>query len=347
MILNAYAVLDGFVGLLRLILGIVVVVLAVSAWRHWGPLASAERRDRLEDRYYLLFVQALLLLGLNFASWPLLYLLLQSYVPEWPEVMCIYGVTRIGTGSLGPSRFLPALLTILQIAKPVLVFVSGAWFVLYLLNRRTRTAPITSRVLAVMAIMGVLAVADALAETTYLAIPKKEEFYSGGCCAEAFDSTARSSRFLPEALLEADYDRWLSVAYFGINGLMVLGTAGYGFRPRPAKAALLPLLLASLIAIPVSGVFLIEIGAPAILRRPFHHCPYDLVSVAPWALLGIAWFAWASFSVGWACVAACFADVPETSGHLQQTSRALMLSGAACYLLSLVMMSVELLSARP
>jgi len=88
--------------------------------------------------------------------------------------MCIYGVTRIGTGSLGPSRFLPTLVTVLQATKPALVFLSGAWFVLHTLNRRTRTASLTGRVLVLLVLAGSLAVADAAVETAYLVIPKKE-----------------------------------------------------------------------------------------------------------------------------------------------------------------------------
>src|SRR4051794_36975076 len=114
MILNAYSVLDAFVALLRLPLGLLAVALGAAAWRRWHRLAGPEDRKPLEDRNYLLSLLALLVLGLNLAAWPLLYLLLQSYVPEWPGVMCIYGVTRIGAGGVGSSRFLPGLLTALQ-----------------------------------------------------------------------------------------------------------------------------------------------------------------------------------------------------------------------------------------
>src|SRR3954454_9138633 len=143
MILNTYAVLDAFLSLLRGMLGLLVLWLGVSAWWTWlrrppGP----EGRKELEDRGYLLFLLAGLLLALNVLSWPIFYLLLQSYVPEWPEAMCIYGVTKIGLGSLGPARFLPTLVTALQATKPFLVFLSGAWFVLYLVNRRTHTEPL-------------------------------------------------------------------------------------------------------------------------------------------------------------------------------------------------------------
>src|SRR5947209_7714606 len=147
MILNAYAVLDAFTSLLRFPLGLLVLGLGLVAWRRSRWSAGAEARQSLEARNYLLSLVALLLLALNVGSWPLLYLLLQSYVREWPGVMCIYGVTRIGSGSIGSSRFLPALVTTLQAMKPALVFLSGAWFVLHLVNWRTRTAPLTGRIL--------------------------------------------------------------------------------------------------------------------------------------------------------------------------------------------------------
>src|SRR5205823_3152370 len=103
-------------------------------------------------------------------------------VPEWPGVMCIYGVTRVGAGSAGISRFLPGLIATLQALKPLLVFGSGAWFVLYLLNRRTRTGPLLGRVFLALVACGVLTVADAGVELAYLFIPKKEEVLATGCC---------------------------------------------------------------------------------------------------------------------------------------------------------------------
>src|SRR5438034_2096252 len=102
MILNAYAVLDAFVSFLRLGLGFLVLWLGLSAWWMWVRHAPVnEGRKALEDRCYLLFLLAGLLLALNVLSWPIFYLLLQSYVVEWPGIMCIYGVTRIGVGSIG------------------------------------------------------------------------------------------------------------------------------------------------------------------------------------------------------------------------------------------------------
>src|SRR5690242_14227943 len=103
MILNAYAVLDGFVLLLRLLLGCLVFALSLAYPVKECLSITVNRKDR-EDRFYFLFLSAIVLLALNIACWPLFYMLLQSYVSQWPGVMCIYGVTRVGAGSQGASR---------------------------------------------------------------------------------------------------------------------------------------------------------------------------------------------------------------------------------------------------
>src|SRR5579885_440917 len=217
MILNAYAVLDAFVSLLRLGLGLSILYLGAFAWRTWRRNRESVNGPSSEDRLHLLLLLAGVMLWLNVLSWPTFYLLLQSYVPEWPGVMCIYGVTRIGTGSIGPSRFLPSLVTALQTMKPILVFLSGAWFVLHLINRRTRTAPWTGRVLALLLLSGLLGIADAAIEIAYLVIPKKEQFLSVGCCTIAYTEDTESGRLLPKIRVDARQAPWLYAAYYTIN----------------------------------------------------------------------------------------------------------------------------------
>jgi hypothetical protein len=345
MILNAYAVLDLFLSLLRVGLGLLVVVLGVSAWRVRGrQTAGFESATFLEDRCYLLFLLAGILLVLNVLAWPIFYMLLQSYVPEWPGVMCIYGVTRIGTGSLGPSRFLPALVTILQLTKPALVFLSGAWFVLHLLNRRTRTGTLTGRVLLLLPLTGLLAAADAGVETAYLVIPKKEVFLSTGCCTEVFDAQDRGSRFLPATLLgEKDSPR-LFTAYYALNAGMVLALGGCArlCRRRFPVGWLGPLLLGAVAALLVNVLFLIEIAAPRLLHLPNHHCPYDLVSRAPESLVAVALFLLGSFVVGWICVVGWLGNRPEADQFLPRTMGQLCRLGILAYSWSVLMMTVEL-----
>ncbi len=347
MIWNAYAVLDVFLSGLRLGLGIVVAVQALLVLRWWARRAGPEDAAHVEDRGYLLFSLAGLLLGVGVLSWPIFYLLLQSYVAEWPGVMCIYGVTRIGLDSAGVSRFLPTLLTGLQAVKPALVFLSGAWFVLYLINRKTRTAPLTGRVLVVVLAAALVAAGDAAAELAYLAIPKKEELPSGGCCTFAFDARDRLTRYVPGVLVGEDVVPWLYAAYYGVNLAMVLalGVAHPCLRTARPFGVLLLLVLGTVLATIVNGIFLVEVFAPRVLHLPYHHCPYDLVSGAPESLLAPVLFLGGSFAIGWAWLAAWLARSPETEACLPATIRGLVYLGIFGYAAALVTASLELLLA--
>lgn len=259
--------------------------------------------------------------------------------------MCVYGVTRIGTGSLGASRFLPPLLEALQLTKPGLVFLSGAWGALYLLNRQTFTAPLTGRVLSVLLLVtALLGTGDAAAELAYLAIPKKEDLLDRGCCTVPFDSASDASALQPApALLGAGQEHRLWFHYYAINIGMILalgGAALLGRRLRPIW--LVPLLLYSVLSVAVSAVFLVEVAAPRLLRLPYHHCPYDLIPKAPESLVAIALYLFGAFAVGWAGVVAWLGVGPEARplvpGMVQRFLRLALLG----YLGSLVMTSVEL-----
>jgi hypothetical protein len=340
MILNAYAVLDGFISLLRLFSGLLVIVLAAFAWRQWRRAPLPEQRQTLEDRSYLLFLLSFLLLGLNLASWPLFYLLLQSYVPQWPDVMCIYGVTQVGKGTLGTSRFLPALVETLQFSKPALVFLTGACFVLYWINRRSISSPVLGRVLLGLFILGVVDVVDAGTELAYLVIPKNEKFPSLGCCTVSPDS---ASRFVPTALIGPENHSLLYGAYYGVNLGMILLLAASLRSARPlAWRNLLPLLAGAALSVVVNAVFLVEIAAPRILHLPEHHCPYDLVGSAPESMLSVALFLGGCFCVGWSFVARCLGRCPETAPFLPQVVRGLYACAIFGYLLSLVLITTEL-----
>ncbi len=340
MILNSYAVLTAFVALLRLLLGLLVLGLGIATWR--GRAESPEERATLEDRNTLVILLTLLLVVLNVASWPLLYLLLQSYVPEWPGVMCIYGVTQIGADSPGPGRFLPGLLRLLQLTKPALAFAGGAWFVLYWLDRRTRTAPLLSRLFAVLLPLGLLAAADAAAELAYVGIPKKEEPPAGGCCVTA-DSRGLE-RFLPPVLVGDAGRPWLAAAYYGANLGLALTLLAVGRRRAsvPGSAVMALLLLAGVADLAVSGVFLVEVAAPALLQLPYHHCPYDLIPQVPEAVVAVALFLAGLFGLGWACVARWFGRCPETEPFLGDAVRGLLRWSAGAYLASLAMLALEL-----
>lgn len=344
MIVNSYAVIDTVLGLSRLGLGVFVVCQGLSAWTTWHRHKDApEARQAIEDRCYLLFLLGGLLLLLNVLSWPVFYLLLQSYVPQWPGVMCIYGVTRIGLGSLGLARFLPLLVDVLELLKPALVFASGAWFVLYLVNRRTRTAPLTGRVLVLLTVAGLLATADAAAEVSYLFIPKKERFLSAGCCTAILEDEARTARLLPRALVgDTDVPRLYAAYYLG-NLLMATATTIAGRqarRIRPGTYA--ALLLGAGAVLVVNSLFLVDAAAPRLLHMPDHHCPYDLVAGAPTSLVAVALLVAASFCIGWACVARWLGSVPGSRAPVPFGARRLLYAAALGYVGSVVILSTEL-----
>jgi hypothetical protein len=339
MILNTYAVLTAFVALVRLVLGGLVVAAGAAGLRH--RTATPDDRARDEDRGTLTVLLAVVLVGLNLASWPLLYLLLQSYVPEWPGVMCVYGVTKIGEGSLGPSRHLPDLLRALQLAKPALVFAGGAWLALHLLNRRTRTAPLRTRLAALLIPLGGLAVADAAAELAYVAIPKKEVFPTAGCCTAGADD---AERFRPTGRT-GDADRpWLTATFYGANLCLIAALAAATRRPGPVpgSAGLALLLAGGAGALFAAGLFLVEVAAPTLLHLPYHHCPYDLIPRAPEAVLAVAGYAAGFFLLGWAGVLRWAGRCGEAEPFLGPAVRGLLRLSFWAYLASLAMLSLEM-----
>jgi len=349
MILNPYAELDGFLTLFRLVLAASVLINGVRAWpKHRGGLSQVRKED-FENRCYLLFLCALVLLALNVASWPVFYMLLQSYVSTWKAggVMCIYGVTQIGSGSIGVSRFLPGLLHVEETLKPVLVFVGGAWLVLYLLNRGTRSAPLAGRVLLLLVVLGLLATGDALAESAYLIIPKKEEVASSGCCTAVFDSAGDASRFLPQALVGDGYRSWLYGGFYAVNSSLVLALfAVLRFaRLRASTFWLVAILTLTVFSLGFNGLFLVEVIAPVLLHLPYHHCPYDLVPGAPESMVAVGMYLFSVFAVGWACVASWLGRDRETETQMPVLVFKLLGLGLFACLASLVMISLELILA--
>jgi hypothetical protein len=338
MILNSYAVLDLALSSLRLIIALLVIALAAQAWRRAPRPLFADERDALDDRVYLVSLLGLLLVVLSVLSWPLLYLLLQSYVGQWPGVMCIYGVTRIGTGSISASRLLPGLLTALELSKPALVFCAGAWLILYWIHRQTATGPLVPRLLIALMVLGLLGAADAIAENAYVLIPKQNESLPSGCCTNVFDDPAYGIALAPDPVLGAVDRPVLTAAYFALNVGMVLALSGAAARPR----RLLFALTGAMVVLPVTIAFLIEVAAPIVLHLPYHHCPYDLIPAAPEITIAVALFLGATFCVGWACVAAVWGNCAESQPFLPADIGAIVRVGRFGYLASMAMIAVEL-----
>lgn len=332
MIVNPYAILDALIAVLRLPLGIALVGLGMAAWLQTRRANTPESRTALENRSYLLITIAVVVQWLNVLSWPLFYLLLQSYVAEWPGVMCVYGVTQIGVASAGPSRFLPLLLFGLQLFKPALVFASGAWFVLYQLNRQSRSGTLLGRVVLLLALLGILAVADAAAELTYLVIPKKEVFPWSGCCTEAI---AAARRMAGPAPLFGPQDQTLLVGAFAVvMAALALMIVWQLSRPASSPILLTMTALAAGLALPVSYWFLADIVAPRVLHLPNHACAYDLLPRSPGAVAAVIAHFLGCFAVGWANLVYWLGNHPETGGAVAGIVRRWLRVALVSYALS-------------
>ncbi len=342
MILNGYAILLLLMDAIRLPLALIVVTKGFSAVLTDPRAIDSERRKSLEDQSYLLMVLVIWLVSLNVLSWPLLYWLLQSYVPEWPDVMCIYGVTKIGTGSLGTSRHLPGVIGAVQLLKPLVMFLCGSWFVTHWLNRKTANGVLLRQVLACSLFVGLASIADSSLEASYVLIPKRVDLPSVGCCTML--GRAQGSEVFGSTWREENGHAWLSHAYYAVNVLMIAALTRHlsQVRTQATILSLGSLMIGGIVAAAVSFLFLHEIAAPQILHLPDHHCAYDLISRAPESVVGIALFLFGSLAVGWAGVTFWLGQHPATSicAHVM-LDRVLFLALFG-YLSSLILISIEL-----
>jgi hypothetical protein len=355
MILNAWAVIIAFLIVVKVSLSILTIAagLRVARTQGYRSTQDAIRFEAAENQYPLLFLAAAVLLVLALASWPLFYVLLDSYVPEWPDVMCIYGVTQVGTGSVGPSRFLPGLVRAIECTKPAAVLVIGVLLVLHWINRQTKTAPLSGRVLVAILAVGFIGIADAAFESAYLLIPKREDYISTGCCTVALQGRSLTARYLPDSILDSNRQLAIGVAHYGLTALLVLGLIAAIVLSRRAGGSpivcrwLAPLLFVGAgLSLVTGGIFLTDTVAPVLLGLPFHHCVYDLVSTVLESGVAIAIFVLGSFSVAWGCIACWLGRVAETDAILRELLPRLFRVAIFGYTTSMGMISVSLILAQ-
>src|SRR5262249_5257433 len=139
-------------------------------------------------------------------------------------------------------------------------------------------------------------------------------------------------------------ERWLSTAYFAVNIalLFALIAARKVTAARQLTVALAPLLTLASFAAWIAKSFLVDVAAPALLHLPYHHCPYDLLPQVPEVVLAIVYFVAGSFFLGWAAVVCWLGRAPETEPFLAETIRTLLGASFWSFLLSLLLMSLEM-----
>jgi hypothetical protein len=258
--------------------------------------------------------------------------------------MCIYGVTKIGEGTIGPSRFLPPLLRVLEISKPSIVFASGCFVVTYLLYRSGYSGPLLKKMFLLLVTIGAISVADASAEGAYLVMPKKEIYPNSGCCVGPSAGIAHRRKETPAGLTSEAQQPWVRVSYYLANGLVVALLLVHFVADSGGSSGkrMLWLLFACAGSLPVNLVFLIDVAAPKILGLPFHHCLYDLPIHAPESLLGAVLTVVGSFSVFWAAVAHWTTGARASAPCVRQLVSKLLFLALFGYVGSVVFFTVEI-----
>ena len=336
MLSSGYVALGAFVSASQFAAAAWAMVVGLQAWLcrngHRPDVAS----DRLEGRTYLAALLGYLVLGLSLISWLVFYLVLDSFVPQWPGAMCIYGITQFGSGMSGAVGWLPTLITVLQSLKPLLVFTAGAALVLYRFYRQLGTRTLLPRIASLLFVVAVLAMLDAATELGYLAIPKYEKMPSSGCCSAAIGVEK------VQALSQREQQKW-QWSYYGLHAVMIgLLWRGIVKRGPPASAQLLLVTATALATFGISMRFLIDVASPRLLHLPYHRCLYDLVPGVPESGVALGLLLWGTFCVGWSAVVAWLGRAPESVAAAANETRRWYAYALVGYAGSVVMLSLDL-----
>lgn len=291
--LDAFSAIVAFLASAEALLGGAALLLALREFRAAADPAEEHRRP-------LLALVAGTLLVLSLASVPLFHLLLASFVPRWPGIMCVEGVRRIGTGSLGAAGWLPAILAVLDATRLLVPFAAGAWWILRRLPGPP--APTVRRAAIAAAALGAVAFLDGALATAYVVIPKAEVYPTAGCCIAPRAAAEREAGLVAVGR-EEESRAPLSAALAG--GGAVLGAGALLLRRRggggrAGAAALAALALGGAALLLPAGTFLSRVAAPVLLELPYHRCTWCCLAGAPESILGAGLLVGAAMCAGWA-----------------------------------------------
>jgi hypothetical protein len=341
MIVNKYSVLSLFVDSLGLALAAVLALSAAWAARRIRRSRGELDADRAEQTIHLATLVAMVCLAILVIGWPLLYAMLDSFVPEIPGAMCIYGVTKV----------MPVANALVQAARPALIFLLGAWLLLESMRRQSGLPARRSRgMIALVLLAGLLSVGQGT-EIYYIVNLDSLNPVSCCCCCGG----GGSAKLQPAAY----YLPWAEAGRAGraaINALFFAGApllAGWLLlrarrgAPRSRRLALLEstLLLAAAVGLASAALLVFsEVLAPLLMRLPFHHCLYCLLfnRRAPDAPLIVANVVVGCFTAGWAAVLQAALQTESPAAAAWHWHRCLCRIGAATLAASVLMVVIHL-----
>jgi hypothetical protein len=328
MILNPFALTALFIGTLSLVLAAGSVFSALHFHRQWKRCEGADEKAGIEIRIHLSRLLLLTAFLLRLVSWPLFYILLQSYIPIVTGAMCIFGVTRV----------MPAFVAFLQILKPLAFFLIGGWFIFYRLDLSLKTPFLAGKSIRFLTIASAVTAVDCAAELLFIFL-----FTPPGvavsCCTAVADLVIPATPLLPRALFSTQYNPVLAAAYHGIH-ICLLGLLGLLiWRKYTQRFFLSVLALTVLINGAISYVAFKQFLGPRLMRLPDHHCLYCLLQYRPVSIAILGLLILGSFLALWARLLCHFAS-DEAREKLSLLITSLLKYSAACILVSWLMAAI-------
>ncbi len=332
MIVNAYVVLAALAVLAEVLLGAALVTFAVRGIVARGTAVRtsdgrAPAPGGADAASPLLAATASRLLVATLASAVLLFLVLRSFVPQWPGVMCIQGVLRVGSHDTGAAAWLPGLLAAAAVLTGGTILATGVAAVVHGIDRETRTAPLARTVALAMALAGVLAVAQGAAVAAYLAIPKEKPSFASGCCTVDAASLGPGATSGPA---RAAWTAAWTAAFLGVGAATAAGSAWISRDgsavPRRSGVALAAAGAAATLV--TGGAFVHTSLAPAVQHLPLHECVFCALTAAPETWFGLVAGAAGVASVLVGAVATFCGTTDEAAAPAARRAAALLRWGA-------------------
>lgn len=339
MIVNIFTLIMLFIAVLSFALGGYLFYATLKTVLHFKKDVPLAAKSKFEEKGYLIFLLACVVLSVRMFAWPWFYFMLQSFVSEVPGAMCIFGVTRV----------LPDTVTFLQIIKPISFFIMGGWLLCYYVDKSIPTSPLARKnLLFLLPICGVL-LADSIGDIYY--VIRMKPLMSVSCCATFFDTPLRPSAMIPQALFGRDFQQTLFIVFYTTNIILIillfmtLSRKWQLLASLPRDVMLYGQAVLALANIPIVIISFFENIGPTLMQLPLHHCIYCFMGkgIVPDAPVILGLFAIGIFAIGWMVILRFICRSGETQSATGKLLRQVNGLSVFCLLAFITMVTVHLI----
>ncbi len=339
MIINIYTLIMLFVAFLSLCTGGYLFYATVRILSQPETIVPLDAKSKFEQKSYLIFLLACVVLSVRMLAWPWFYFMLQSFVSEVPGAMCMFGVTQV----------LPSTVIFLQLIKPISFFLMGAWLLCYYVDKSTPTAPLARTNLSFLLIVCGVLLIDSATDIYY--VLRMKPLMSVSCCATFFDVPLRPSAMIPQAIFGRHFQTILFIIYYLTNIILIvllwmpLSRKWHSLTTSSRKIILYGQAVIGIINIPVVIYAFIEYIVPRLMQLPYHHCIYCFVGngLVPDAPIILGLFVIGTFAIGWMCILRLLCTNGETRKVTERLFVKVNLLAVFCLLASILMVTIHLI----